>query len=104
MGIENIGERPITFLVLLQSLFLFSTFDERCTFYDQYLGEALERPDDFPRASVTGIAPSTMANRITWYFDLKGPSMEVDTACSSNLVALDLACQFIPIHKELLRL
>ncbi|KAL2863130.1 uncharacterized protein BJX67DRAFT_384987 [Aspergillus lucknowensis] len=36
-----------------------------------------------------------IANRISWAFNLRGPSANVDTACSSSLVALDLACQSI---------
>lgn len=52
-------------------------------------------PDDIPRDSITGSAPSILANRISWYFDLSGPSVLVDTACSGSMVALDLACQSI---------
>lgn len=36
-----------------------------------------------------------IANRVSWYFDIKGPSISLDIACSSSLVALHLACQSI---------
>jgi myxalamid-type polyketide synthase MxaB len=35
------------------------------------------------------------ANRLSYFFDLKGPSFTVDTACSSSLVAVHLACESI---------
>ncbi|PYI26785.1 hypothetical protein BP00DRAFT_460764 [Aspergillus indologenus CBS 114.80] len=40
-----------------------------------------------------GIAPSMLANRISWFFNLKGTSMNLDSACSSSLIALHLAAQ-----------
>jgi acyl transferase domain-containing protein len=43
----------------------------------------------------TGTAMSIAANRVSYVFDLHGPSMAVDTACSSSLVAIDLACKAI---------
>ncbi|KAL8665801.1 MAG: hypothetical protein Q9202_001923 [Teloschistes flavicans] len=46
-----------------------------------------------PKYSATGSSTSILANRISWFFDLRGPSMLVDTACSSAMIALDLACQ-----------
>ena len=45
--------------------------------------------------SMTGITGSIAANRISYAFDLRGPSMAVDTACSSSLVAFHQACQSI---------
>jgi len=42
--------------------------------------------------SMTGNTLSLAANRLSYYFDLRGPSAAVDTACSSSLVALHQAC------------
>jgi acyl transferase domain-containing protein len=41
----------------------------------------------------TGNALSIAANRLSYIFDLRGPSVAVDTACSSGLVAIHLAMQ-----------
>ncbi|MEV4872110.1 SDR family NAD(P)-dependent oxidoreductase [Streptomyces syringium] len=43
--------------------------------------------------TLSGFASSIAANRLSYAFDLRGPSMAVDTACSSSLVALDRACR-----------
>lgn len=42
--------------------------------------------------TMTGNTLSIAANRLSYVFDLHGPSMAVDTACSSSLVALHQAC------------
>jgi phthiocerol/phenolphthiocerol synthesis type-I polyketide synthase B len=43
--------------------------------------------------SNTGGALSIIANRLSYFLDLRGPSLALDTACSSSLVAVHLACQ-----------
>jgi acyl transferase domain-containing protein/acyl-CoA synthetase (AMP-forming)/AMP-acid ligase II/acyl carrier protein len=41
----------------------------------------------------TGNTQSIASNRLSYLLDLRGPSVSVDTACSSALVALHQACQ-----------
>lgn len=43
--------------------------------------------------SMTGTSLSIIANRLSYFFDLHGPSLTLDTACSSSLVALHEACR-----------
>jgi acyl transferase domain-containing protein/enoyl-CoA hydratase/carnithine racemase/acyl carrier protein/SAM-dependent methyltransferase len=37
----------------------------------------------------------SIANRVSYFFDLQGPSFAVDSACSSSLTAVHLACESI---------
>ena len=57
-----------------------------------YLALRLGDPSVADAYFMIGATLSTLSNRISYIFDLKGPSFTVDTACSSSLVALHLAC------------
>ena len=49
-------------------------------------------PEEGSKYAVVGISPSMLSGRISWFYNMTGPSLTVDTACSSSLVALDLGC------------
>ncbi|MBM3289185.1 MAG: type I polyketide synthase, partial [Candidatus Hydrogenedentes bacterium] len=42
--------------------------------------------------TATSSSMSLLANRVSYAFDLQGPSVTMDTACSSSLVATHMAC------------
>ncbi|TQW02595.1 polyketide synthase [Cordyceps javanica] len=50
-------------------------------------------PDDLPLYHSTGTGSAMLSNRVSWFFNMKGPSVSLDTACSSSMVALHLGCQ-----------
>lgn len=49
--------------------------------------------DDSPAQAMWGNAGSVIPARIAYYLNLKGPAVAIDTACSSALVAIHMACQ-----------
>ncbi|KAI0172251.1 putative polyketide synthase [Hypoxylon sp. FL1284] len=63
------------------------------TFDFQHL--TAKEPDFRHPYAATGGDTGMLASRISYVFDLKGPSLTVNTACSSSLYALDLACKAI---------
>lgn len=56
--------------------------------YGQLMNEDRRRSNAYTN---TGGALSIAANRISYVFDLRGPSVAIDTACSSGLTAFDFA-------------
>ncbi len=58
-----------------------------------YLNLQLGSSTEITAYTAPGGAHSIAANRLSYLFDLLGPSMTVDTACSSSLVAVHLACR-----------
>ncbi|KAI0595228.1 ketoacyl-synt-domain-containing protein [Biscogniauxia sp. FL1348] len=49
--------------------------------------------DSTPRYGATGNGTAIMSNRISYFLDIHGPSMTIDTGCSASLVAVHNACQ-----------
>ena len=56
--------------------------------------EYLKLLNEDPTFSATiGTVECMLANRVSSYFDFRGPSLVINTTCSSALVAIDQACQ-----------
>lgn len=50
-------------------------------------------PEALAKYQASGTGPAMLANRLSWFFNLHGPSIALDTACSSSMNALYLAIQ-----------
>jgi polyketide synthase PksN len=44
-------------------------------------------------ASISSSSHASVANRVSYFFDFHGPSLALDTMCSSSLTAIHLACE-----------
>ena len=56
--------------------------------YRSHIGQDI---DNLPMFEATGNAEALLANRVSYVYDLRGPSLTIDTACSSSLAALNTA-------------
>ncbi|KAE8377420.1 hypothetical protein BDV26DRAFT_215055 [Aspergillus bertholletiae] len=65
------------------------------SFSHDYHTLQVKDPMTLPKWHATGTSMNMLSNRVSWFFNLHGPSATVDTACSSSLMAIDLACQSI---------
>jgi acyl transferase domain-containing protein len=63
------------------------------TSFRDYHDMLMKDMENLPRHFIDGNMLTMTANRISHFFDLRGPSVGVDTACSTALTALHLACQ-----------
>ena len=57
-----------------------------------YAAMQRDEPNQVDPYVMSGSAISNAANKVSYVFDLHGPSFAVDTACSSSLVAVHEAC------------
>ncbi|KAJ2903356.1 hypothetical protein MKZ38_010021 [Zalerion maritima] len=55
------------------------------SFVKDYEQVCLKDPDDAPQYAATGNGIALLSNRISYAFNLKGPSMTMDTGCSASL-------------------
>lgn len=58
-----------------------------------YMLQLSRDPESTPMYASVGFGLSMLANRLSWFFNLRGPSVGLDSACSSTAVAIDIACQ-----------
>lgn len=63
-----------------------------CADYSDHLNSDI---NTLPTYTPTGTARSIMSNRISYFFDWRGPCMTIDTACSSSMVAVHHAVQLL---------
>ncbi|KAK2608454.1 hypothetical protein QQS21_003024 [Conoideocrella luteorostrata] len=63
------------------------------SFVKDYEQICLRDPDWAPRYAATGNGVAIMANRISYFYNLHGPSMTIDTGCSGSLVSVHLGAQ-----------
>ncbi|GLY25860.1 type I polyketide synthase [Micromonospora sp. NBRC 101691] len=61
--------------------------------WQDYARLAARRPEDVTAHTATGHDLSVIPARVSYLLGLQGPSLAVNTACSSALVAVHLACQ-----------
>ncbi|MGN4085321.1 SDR family NAD(P)-dependent oxidoreductase, partial [Burkholderia gladioli] len=62
--------------------------------YQEYQLHGVDEASRVPGLALSGSAAS-IANRVSYFGNFEGPSLAVDTMCSSSLTAIQLACQSI---------
>ena len=90
---EDAGIRPGTLKDTATGVFVGAIWDEYATVLRRH------RPLASTRHAMTGVHRSIIANRISHGYGLRGPSLTVDTAQSSSLVAVHTACESLRRHE-----
>ena len=60
---------------------------------NEYQDRMINATTDIDLFVTTGAGRYSASGRLSYTFDLRGPSLTIDTACSSSLVAIHLACR-----------
>ena len=68
--------------------------------FPEYEAHLSRDSDTIPMHQATGCAYAMQSNRLSHFFDLRGPSFTSDTACSSSMVAVHQACQSIRLGES----
>ena len=88
LALENAAIAPASLKGRLVGVFVGA-----CNFdYSELIDQHLESIESH---AATGNFLSILANRLSYHFDFRGPSVTVDTACSASLTSVHQACQAI---------
>ncbi|WP_237525276.1 type I polyketide synthase, partial [Streptomyces sp. SID4985] len=86
-ALEDAGIVPDTLRGSRTAVFVGTLRDDYAGLVHQHGTEAITQH------TMTGLNRGLIANRVSYFLDLRGPSLTVDTAQSSSLVAVHLACE-----------
>ncbi|HRQ87614.1 MAG TPA: type I polyketide synthase, partial [Bacteroidia bacterium] len=87
-SLEDAGIAPVTLRGSKTAVFVGIASND-------YANVAQSDPRNVDVHTNSGSTLSIASNRISYLFDFKGPAVSVDTACSSALVAINLACESV---------
>jgi acyl transferase domain-containing protein len=85
-GLENAGI-PLNTVVGSKTAVFAAIFSR------DYLSMLNKDTLDMGKYYMTGVGDAIVANRVSYVFDFRGPSITLDTGCSGSLVAIHLASQ-----------
>ena len=69
-------------------------------YYTEYQTISAANPDTIDAYSATGNAHAVAVGRIAYLLGLRGPAVAIDSACSSSLVTIHLACQSLRLRES----